>query len=264
MRWEWGAVEVIRVGDPGFELVLPQDTATTAALSARPWLSPHYVTPERALRVGSSAVVVRTPSAVMIVDPWLAFDDPARLAPRLAALRAAGIDPDEVDLVLNTHVDGAGANVEADGSPTFPNARYVVPEAELAALRAGTHHDERGLVLLDLEAKGLVDAVHGGEHLLPGVQLEDTPGHTFGHVVVWITSGGEEAVITGHLFLHPAQIGDPTSANGDLDPEALAATRTRVLARCAERGSLLIGPLFAEPGGGRIRRDERGWSLVPA
>ena len=264
MRWEWGAVQITRVGDPGFELVLPQDAATTASLSARRWLSPHYLTPERALRVGSSAIVVRTPSAVMVVDPWLAFDDPARLAPRLAALRGAGVDPDEVDLVLNTHVDGVGANVEADGSPTFPNARYLVPEAELEQLRAGTHHDERGLPLLALEAEGLVDPVHGGEHLLPGVQLEEAPGHARGHVVVWVTSGGEEAVITGHLFLHPAQIGDPSSVNGDLDPAALVATRERVLARCAAQGSLLIGPLFAEPGGGRVRRDDRGWSLVPA
>ncbi len=264
MRWEWGAVQVTRVSDPGFELALPQDATTTAALSARPWLSPHYLTPERALRIGSSAIVVRTPSAVMVVDPWLAFDDPARLAPRLAALRAAGIAPEEVDLVVNTHVDGVGANVEADGSPTFPNARYLVPEAELAQLRAGTHHDDRGLALLELEAKGLVEAVRGGEHVLPGVHLEDAPGHSFGHVVVWITSGGEDAVITGHLFLHPAQIGDPTSVNGDLDPAALAATRRTLLARCAEQGSLLIGPLFAAPGGGRIRRDGRTWSLVSA
>ena len=264
MRWEWGAVEVTRVDDPGFELVLPQDAETTAALASRPWLLPHYVTPERALRVGSSAIVVRTPSAVIVVDPWLAFDDPARLAPRLAALRAAGIDPDEVDLVVNSHVDGAGANVEADGSPTFANARYLLPAAELAALQAGTHHDDRGRAFLDLHRKGVLETVQGGEHVLPGIHLEDTPGHAAGHVVMWITSGGQEAVVVGHLFLHPAQIADPETSNGDPDPVALAASRRRLLTRCAEQRSLLIGPLFTAPGGGRVVHDGRSWCLEPA
>lgn len=263
MRWEWGAVQVTRVADPGFELVLPQEPEVQAVLAARPWLAP-FLTADRSLVVGSSAVVVRTPSAVVVVDPWLAFDDPARLPPRLAALRAAGIDPDEVDLVVNTHVDGVGANVEADGSPTFANARYLLPAAELDALRAGTHHDDRGHVFLDLVDKGVLEPVHGGEHVLPGIHLESTPGHSFGHVVVWITSGGEEAVIVGHLFLHPAQIADPTSVNGDRDPAALAESRQRVLERCADTGALLVGPLFAAPGAGRVGRDGRGWSLEPA
>ncbi len=260
-HWAFGAVEVTRVDDPGFELELPQDAATAAALSARPWLTPTYVSADRSLRVGSSAIVVRTPSAVVVVDPWLAFDDPARLAPRLAALRAAGVEPDAVDLVINTHVDGIGANVQGDGSPTFVNARYVLPRAELEDLRAGTHGDERGLAFLPLDDAGLVDTVVGGEHLLPGVHVEDAPGHNRGHVVVWLTSGGAQAVITGHLFLHPAQIAAPETAKGDLDPVALAATRTALLTRCVEDDVLLIGPLFASPGGGRIRRDGDTWLL---
>ena len=260
-RWAWGAVEVTRVEDPGFELVLPQDEDTTAALASRAWLAPHYVTPERALRVGSSAIAVRTPSAVVIVDPWLAFDDPARLAPRLAALRAAGIEPEEVDLVINTHVDGIGANVQGDGSPTFANARYVLPLAELEDLRSGTHADERGLAFLPLDEAGLVDPVVGGEQVLPGVHIVDAPGHNRGHVIVWLTSGGEHGVITGHLFLHPAQIAAPETANGDLDPEVLARTRRSLLRRCVDEGALLIGPLFAEPGGGRVRPDGDSWRL---
>jgi glyoxylase-like metal-dependent hydrolase (beta-lactamase superfamily II) len=263
MRWEWGAVQVTRVDDPGFELVLPQDAANAAVLASHPWLSPHYVTPGQALRVGSSATVVRTPSGVVIVDPWLAYDDPARLAPRLAALRAAGVDPDDVDLVVNSHVDGVGANVRADGSPTFANARYLLPAAELAALRDGRHHDDRGLPFVDLEDKGILEGVRGDEHLLPGLHLEDTPGHAEGHVVLWITSGGHGAVVAGHLFLHPAQVADPTVGHGDPDPVALDASRRRLLRRCAAERTLLIGPLFAPPGGGRVGHDGTSWCLDP-
>ena len=268
-RWGWGAVEVTRVPDPGFELTLPQDPTSAGALAARPWLSPHWVTPELALRVGSSAIVVRTPSAVLLVDPWLAFDDPASLAPRLAALRAAGIDPGEVDIVINTHIDGVGANAHSDGSPVFPRARYLVPAAELEDLRSGVHpvldQSTDGVhPLVKLLEHGCVEAVEGGEQLLPGIHLEDAPGHNRGNVVVWITSGGEQAVIVGHVFLHPAQIADPTAATGDLDPLVLAGTRRELLERCVADDVLLIGPLFADPGGGHVRRDGRTWRLETA
>lgn len=267
-RWAWGAIEVTRVEDPGFELTLPQDPTTTGALAARPWLAPHWVTPELHLRVGSSAIIVRTPSAVVVVDPWLAFDDPARLAPRLAALRAAGIDPGEVDLVINSHIDGVGANAHSDGSPTFPRARYLFPAAELEDLEAGVHGELGREVdgrhpLLGLLDRGCVEAVEGGEQLVPGLHLEDAPGHNRGGVVLWITSGGDQAVVVGHLFLHPAQVFDPTTANGDLDPVALAETRRQLLTRCERDDVLLIGPLFADPGAGKVRRDGRTWRLEP-
>jgi glyoxylase-like metal-dependent hydrolase (beta-lactamase superfamily II) len=269
-RWTFGAVEVTRVEDPDFELLLPQDEASAARLADRTWLAPHWVTPELGLRVGSSAIAIRTPSAVVLVDPWLAFDDPARLAPRLAALRAAGIDPGEVELVINSHVDGIGANAHLDGSPTFPAARYLVPREEVEDLAAGVHPElgresEAGgrHPWLGLLEHGPVEAVAGDEQLLPGLHLEPAPGHNRGGVVVWVSSGGRSAVVTGHLFLHPAQIADPSVTTGDLDPVALEATRRALLERCEAQDALLLGPLFADPGGGLVRRDGAGWCLEP-
>jgi len=259
-RWTVGAVEIIRVPDPEFALVLPQDDRAAAILKATPWLSPDFVTDEQALRVGSSAIVVRTPSATIVVDPFLAFDDPARLAPRLAALRAAGVDPDAVDLVVNSHIDGIGANVLADGAPAFPRARYLLPAAELEAAAAGTYGDP-GRLHVALHAAGHVELVTGGEQLVPGVRLEDAPGHSPGHIALWVESGGTYAVITGHLFLHPAQIANPDVINGDLDPTALTRTRRSILTRCVREDAVIIGPLFAEPGGGKVRREGAAWRL---
>ena len=259
-RWSVGAIDITRVADPEFELILPQDDDTRAVLKATPWLHPEFVTDDQALRIGSSAVVIRTPSLTIVVDPFLAFDDPARLAPRLAALRAAGADPEAVDVVLNTHIDGIGANVLADGSPAFPSARYLVPKAELDDAAAGIH-GEPGAYLTALAAKGLVDAVDGTETLAPGVHLEDAPGHSPGMVVAWIDSGGQQAVVVGHLLLHPAQIANPDVHTGDLDPVVLAATRRELLLRCAESGALLVGPLFAAPGAGTVQPEGAAWRL---
>ena len=262
--WTIGAIEVTRVGDPGFELILPSDNGTVTALRRSPWLAPHFVTDDWSLNIGSSCTVVRTREAIALVDPFLAFDEPDRLGPRLQALREAGVEADDVDIVINTHVDGIGANVLLDGSPTFPTARYLVPRAELDAMRAGSHPETRADALLSLQDAGIVEATEGGETVLPGVRLEDAPGHTPGMHVVWVEDAAGSAVVIGHLFLHPAQIANPSIDNGDLDPVVLEATRRALLGRCVDRDTLLVGPLFAEPGGGRVRADGGTWRLVTA
>jgi glyoxylase-like metal-dependent hydrolase (beta-lactamase superfamily II) len=261
--WTICSIEVTRVDDPAFELVLPSDEATVATLQASPWLAPHFVTEDWSLNIGSSCTVIRTPEAVVLVDPFLAFDDPDRLGPRLQALRDAGVEADDVDIVINTHVDGIGVNVLHDGSPAFPNARYLVPRAELDAMRAGTHGETRADALLALQDGGVVEPSESGE-VVKALSLEDAPGHTAGMHVVWIDGGRESAVVVGHLFLHPAQIASPHVDNGDLDPRALEATRRALLARCVAENALLIGPLFAPPGAGRVHPDASTWRLDTA
>lgn len=260
-RWTIGAVEVLRVEDPDFELVLDQDPAAVTLLRKSPWLQPDFVTDGQALRIGSSAIVIHTPSAVIVADPFLAFDDPARLAPRLAALRAAGVDPSAVTHVLLSHIDGIGACVRADGAPAFEAARYLVPVAELEDAYSGAH-GAAGDALVALHKDGRVDSVFGGEQPVPGVRLEDAPGHSRGHVVAWIESGGAHAVVTGHLFLHPAQIANPQVDNGDLDPERLKRTRRSLLTRCVRNDALLVAPLFTAPGGGKVRHEGDAWRLL--
>jgi glyoxylase-like metal-dependent hydrolase (beta-lactamase superfamily II) len=260
--WSIGAIEITRVGDPGHELVLPSDEATVTALQQSPWLAPSYVTGDWSLTIGSSCTVVRTPDATVLVDPFLAFDDADRLGPRLQALRDAGVEAEGVDVVVNTHVDGIGANVLHDGSPAFPHARYLVPRAELDAMRAGTHPDTRAGALLALQDAGVVEASDAGTTVAEGLHLEDAPGHNPGMHVVWVRDGDEVAVVVGHLFLHPAQIASPQIDNGDLDPVALEATRRALLERCEADDAVLIGPLFALPGGGRVRPAGDTWMLV--
>ncbi len=230
--WTIGEVEITRVDDPGFELTIPSDEATVAALQRSPWLHPHFVSDDWALRIGSSATVIRTAGAVVLVDPFLAFDDPDRHGPRLLALREAGVEADDVDVVVNTHIDGLGVNLLHDGSPTFPRARYLVPRAEIDSIRAGDHPDLRHPEVVELHDSGAIEATGGTEDVAPGVRLADAPGHNPGHHVVWIGDAGASAVVIGHLFLHPAQIASPEVDNGDLDPALLARTRRALLARC--------------------------------
>lgn len=258
-RWQVDGWTITRVADPGFELVLPQDDATRATLQRSPWLHPRFVTDEWALRIGSSAIVLANDASRVVVDPWLAFDDPARFVPRLEALAAAGWRADDIDMVINSHIDGVGANVDpATGAPAFPQARYLVPGIEMTALADGQRAGAEGL--LDVERAGLLDRYDERIQPAPGLLLDPLPGHNPGHFGVYV-GDPPAAVVVGHLFLHPAQIANPDVVQGDHDPRAVRGTRRALLERCERDRLLLVAPLFEAPGGGTILRDGDRWQL---
>ena len=260
-HWQVGGWTVTRVEDPGFELVLAQDDATRAALQRSPWLHPRFVTDDWALRVGSSAIVLSDGQTTVLVDPWLAFDDPARFGPRLDALAEAGWAADQVDVVVNSHIDGVGANADpATGAPAFPRARYFVPGVEMTELAEGRRPGAEGL--LDVERAGVLDRYDDRIEPAAGIVVDALPGHNPGHYGVYVGEPAE-AVIVGHLFLHPAQIANPDSVLEDHDPGTLRATRRALLERCERDGLLLIGPLFEAPGGGTVARHDGRWQLEP-
>ncbi len=260
--WHAGGWAITRVADPGFELVLPQDDETRVALQRSPWLHPRFVTDDWALRIGSSAMVLANGTYTVVVDPWLAFDDAARFTARLEALGAAGWSANDVDIVINSHIDGVGANVDpTTGAPAFGHARYLVPGIEMTALVNGQRPGAEGL--LDVERAGLLERYDDRIQPAPGVVLDPLPGHNPGHFGVYV-GDPPEAVITGHLFLHPAQIADPEVAELDYDPEAVRTTRRALLERCLREDLLLIAPLFEAPGGGTILRDGDRWRFEPA
>ena len=274
-QWRVGETTITRVPDEDFELVVPQDRETTATLRAEaPWLSPLFVTGSFDLRLGSSALAIETPGARVVVDPWLVFTDTDRTTPEAGAhidrlvgrLAEAGFTPESVDVVIDTHIDNVGINTRPTGrgeEPTFPNARYVIAPEEIAALRAGRFPGAEAYeVLLD---EGLVDETDGA--VVGEVATEPAPGHSAGHRFVRIGPPGNDAVVIGHLFLHPAQVFSPEPRAGlDENIELAANTRRAFLERAADENTLVIGPLWAAPGAGTIvPGDEPGrWRLVPA
>jgi len=254
-----GDTTVVRVVD--LELALPSDRPVPA------WCVPAFAPPGGGVLLAFSAWAFEVDGAVVVVDPWLANDGPregpdaAETADRLlGALADAGFDPDRVDVVVNTHLDGVGWNTRPAGGgeggwvPSFPNARYLWSATQLAIHR----DDER---LRPLRDAGMVDAVEPPVEPVAGLTLEDGPGHEAGHLVARLRSAGDEAVLAGHLFISPLQVADPT-IDLDEDPVVAAATRTTLLTGLAERGGLLLADLLGGPGGGRVRPDGPGsWRL---
>nr|WP_202506556.1 MBL fold metallo-hydrolase [Amycolatopsis rubida] len=193
----------------------------------------------------------------------------------LDALAAAGFAPDEVDLVLLTHLhaDHVGWNTrEQDGVwvPTFASARHVTARAE-REFWAGYDMDgpRRQMFedsVLPVERAGLLDLVDvpaDGAEIVPGVRLLPTPGHTPGHVSVEVSSRGETALITGDAVHHPVQLAHPEiGASVDIDPAEAEKTRRRLLAGLADSGTLVLGTHFTPPTGGRLVSQGSGYRLA--
>ncbi len=125
-------------------------------------------------------------------------------------IRSVGFEPEEVDVVLLTHLHGdhCGGSTRwdsDDGSPgpvvpTFPRARYLVQRLELAAANfpnertRGTYFPENWE---PLQERGLLEVVDGDLDLAPGVRTQVVPGHTESIQVVWVESGGESLLFLG-------------------------------------------------------------------
>lgn len=193
--------------------------------------------------------------------------------PYLARLKAAGVDPAEVDLVLNTHLhtDHVGWNtqlVRGRWVPTFPNARYLFPQQELALVREHPGHlrqvyEDSVLPVIDSGQARTIDP--SGEAIGDGLRFVPTPGHTAGHMSIWLESGSGCALFGGDVMHHPLQVHEPQLSSVFCDwPDQAVSTRLEVLTEVARRQALYFSSHFPERSVGTIehRGGQFAWQPV--
>lgn len=185
--------------------------------------------------------------------------------PWLGRLAEAGIRPQDVDIVVcsHLHADHVGWNTRLEGGrwvPTFPNARYIISEVELAhwqgvhaadPLRLVNHGSYQDSVLPVIEA-GLVHAVPANFGLSRDVEenisLEPAAGHTPGHVHLVMRARGQEVIYSADTIHHPMQLIDPRLHLADGDALQAFQTRIALIERCAGTGAMLMPAHFEYPG----------------
>ncbi|HEY0950490.1 MBL fold metallo-hydrolase, partial [Nocardioides sp.] len=228
---------------------------TTPALrEAAERLDPGPVdTPDGQWWLAFRTYVVEAGDRVVLVDTGAASDTalrpswapgPARhLADRVVA--QAGVAPTDVtDVVLtHLHLDHAAGSVDASGAPAFPNARYLVQQAELAAI--GPESLLWTGLVEPLRATGQLHSCAGEVELAPptagtSVRLVPTPGHTPGHQSVAVSTADHLMVLAGDVFVHALQVLDPAARYAhDADPELAERTRAGVLDLLSGHGGRL-------------------------
>src|SRR5579871_1376390 len=123
--------------------------------------------------------------------------------PLLARLAERGVMPDQIDIVLNTHLhfDHCGGNtrvVDGELEPTFPNARYVVQKGELEHARHASERDHASYFPENYEPMaqtGQWELIEKDTEIVPGVQLIRVPRHNRDMMCVCLSGGGKRAML---------------------------------------------------------------------
>lgn len=191
----------------------------------------------------------------------------------LGMLRRAGFDPADVDVVVNTHLhfDHVGWNTMRDGDdwvPTFPNARYLMPDADYrhflpdGSAQSSTPRTEEEESVQQHVRTVFADSVSPVQdqielwsddcRLSDALRLRPAPGHTPGSSVVWLDAG-KPAVFVGDLTHCPIQLARPNDPCAwDEDFGAAAATRKRILTEASRRRAAVIPAHYPGHGGATL------------
>ncbi len=269
-----GQIEVIVLDDGTF-----QGPASFFAINATPGelaaeMEERGLSPTDTIPVSIHPLLVETGGQRVLLDTGVGILNPVP-GNLLAALAAEGIAPEEIDVVLlsHMHTDHFGGAVDASGAPVFPNARYLINAAEYAFWAAEPSLDELAIpddfkaqlgppTIAALTAlENVLEQIAPGDQIAPGVIAVDAKGHTPGHLAVEIASEGEgmlHIVDAAHLpefnLEHPGWF---TAA--DNWPAWTVTTRQMLFDRAADEGLLVSTYHFPFPGLGRVTKDENGW-----
>ncbi|WP_158282702.1 MBL fold metallo-hydrolase [Aminobacter sp. AP02] len=229
--------------------------------------------------------VIQTPDYVALIDGGIgdSKERPHRPAWHrretrfLDTLKAIGIAPEDVDIVINTHLhaDHVGWNTRREGEtwrPTFPNARYVVSEIELAHWTAVHEAEPFGTTLHGAFADSVLpiirsvgfEPVASDAEVVPGLRLRPAPGHSPGMVVVSLSTEEGDVLFLADAVHHPLQLGDDSIAcNFCGDPRQARATRAALLADAAAANTVLAPYHFPAPVFGRLEADAASFRFCP-
>lgn len=192
----------------------------------------------------------------------------------LDELKAAGLTPDDVDVVINTHLhaDHCGWNTrkQPDGAyaPTFPRARYLIQRGEYDA---ATNPNERTRAtyfaenIAPLAETGQLDLIDGETRVTDEITIVPTHGHTADHASVVLASAGERAVYIGDMVQHPAQLERAAWVSSfDLYPLEAMETKKQLVANAIDNRDLIISVHCDYPGLGHITEADgkRKWTPI--
>jgi glyoxylase-like metal-dependent hydrolase (beta-lactamase superfamily II) len=258
----------------------------------RDWLVPEHLGAEDDIvQVAFQTFALRSEGRVILVDTGIGND---KTRPAVAAwdhlslgylenLAKAGIEPADVDLVVNTHlhVDHVGWNtrlVDGEWVPTFPNATYLMPRLDFEHFDPSKNPNIAGGVnenafedsIQPVRAAGQVE-LWEGEHVIDGdLRLLAAPGHTPGASVLILASRGENALFAGDLMHTPLQVAHPGHDSCFCeDPATAQSTRRDLLGWAADNTALVLPAHFSGRTALEVARDGsrfaiKNWGPFPA
>jgi glyoxylase-like metal-dependent hydrolase (beta-lactamase superfamily II) len=248
------------------------------------WMVPHHYDPATGrIKISIHSWLVEVGGRKILIDTCVGNHKSRKArpfwdnmnTPYLERLAAAGVKPEDVDMVMCTHlhVDHVGWNTRLDNGrwvPTFPNAKYVFGKTDYdhflkidrdPATTPAIHGAFADSVLPIVEA-GLCQMVDGAQAIEEHIAIEPSPGHTPGHFVITLDSQQDRAYFAGDVIHHAIQVYHPHwNSFACLDQDTARVSRRRLLENCAGSGALLAPQHFGAPHLCHI--DAKGDGFVP-
>ncbi|MEM9434327.1 MAG: MBL fold metallo-hydrolase [Pseudomonadota bacterium] len=206
-----------------------------------------------------------TPTVINTGSETILFDTGLNPASITGPLAAAGYAPDDIDVVVLTHMHGdhIGGLSGDDGTPTFANARYVTGQAEFDGWASAENEN------FEKKVRPLADKmsfIGDGGSVASGVTGMLAAGHTPGHMIYMLESGGKQLAITADTANHYVwSLAYPEwEVRFDQDKAGAAAARKQVFGMLAADKIPFIGYHMPFPGMGYVdTRGEGGFHYVP-
>jgi glyoxylase-like metal-dependent hydrolase (beta-lactamase superfamily II) len=189
-------------------------------------------------------------------------------------LKAAGIEPGDVDAVVITHAhaDHCWALMNDDGSRTFPHAQIYLAKADfdfwtdeangandmMKAFVAGTRKQF-------IANRDRIVFVTDGQEFLPGIQALSAPGHTVGHTIYMVTSQGKSLCNAGDLAHHHIIVMERPRLEFafDTDGKQAVSSRLRMFDMLASNRIPIVSYHFPWPGLGHVGKHGDGYRFFP-
>lgn len=275
-----GAPGVFRMPLGAFEVVALKDKQNSRALdklisNPEELANTGVKTPDDPAALPVNTFLVNTGASLILIDSG---NGRAAGGETLANMKAAGFTPEQVTVVLLTHLHGdhVGGMAE-DGKPVFPNAHVYLerreadfwlggPEAVKAAPESRRGGMEKARQNLEpyAHAKKLT-IFDGAKTLFPGIDVVPAYGHTPGHTGFMVESNGARLLFWGDI-MHVQQLQMPNpnvSVVFDVDATMARETRKTFLAHAVAQGYPVAGVHMTFPGIGHVRADGKGYAWEP-
>jgi len=249
----------------------------------RSWLQPTFIDPTSGrLVVRIQSFLVKTPHHNVLIDSCVGNQKPRPARPFWNmldsdafenGLKAVGFAVDDIDYVMCTHlhVDHVGWNTRLENGrwvPTFPKAKYVMADRELAYWTQQEKANPANVPWITDSVLPIVEAkraqiVKNDFSLNELVQFVPTPGHTIDHCSVLVGSPGQDVLISGDMIHSPLQGRYPDlGMRVDYDSKQAGQTRRKVFDRFCDSSTLMCFSHFPSPSPSRVRRWDDGYKFV--
>jgi glyoxylase-like metal-dependent hydrolase (beta-lactamase superfamily II) len=217
--------------------------------------------------------LVQTPHHTILIDSCVGNHKPRPTRPFWNMMNSnrfetnladTGVSVDQIDYVMCTHlhVDHVGWNTRLENGrwvPTFPNAKYVFADRELAYWTETEKKDPSNAPWITDSVLPIIGAkreqvVKSDYQLGDLVKLIPTPGHTIDHYSVQIGEPGADAVIAGDMIHSPLQARYPElGMRADYNSAQAGDSRRKLFGCLCDTSTLLCTAHFPSPSSGRIR-----------